>query len=104
MIALVLILAGQREMARGLVLGTLFSILNFVLMSMSIQFRMQKTQRAGTVMSLLLVLMRFGFLALPLIVAIHYDKYHIATTISGLFMVQVVMMAYALRKTPAARA
>jgi hypothetical protein len=103
-IAIVLILSGQRDMARGLVLGTLFSILNFVLMSLSIQLRMQKSQRAGTVMSLMLVLLRFGFLALPLVVSIRYDNYHIATTIAGLFMVQVVMLAYTLRKTPTARA
>lgn len=91
-----MIVAGHRELARGLVLGTLFSIVNFVLMGMSIGLRMQKTRRSGTIMSLLLVLMRFGLLALPLIVAIHHDKYHIATTIAGLFMVQGVMLAKAL--------
>jgi len=96
--AMVMIFMGHRDLARGLVLGTLFSILNFVLMSESIQLRAQRTRRTGTVISLGLVLLRFGILAVPLLVSIHYDKYHVVTTITGLFMVQVVMLADAVKK------
>ncbi len=98
MAAMIMIIAGHRELARGLILGTLFSIVNFVLMGMSIQIRIQKTRRSGAIMALLLVLMRFGFLAVPLMVAIYYDKFHVVTTIAGLFMVQAVILADALRK------
>ncbi len=98
MVAMVLIFAGHRELARGLILGTLFSIINFVLMGMSIQLRMQKTRRASTIAALLLVLMRFGFLAVPVVVALNYDKFHVVTAIVGLFMVQAVILADALRK------
>lgn len=96
---LILILLGHRDLARGLVLGTLFSILNFVMMSLSIELRMQKTRRSSTVMALLLVIMRFGLLTIPLIIAISYDKYHIIGTIVGIFMVQAVMLTEALGKT-----
>lgn len=97
-IALVLILFGYRDLARGLVLGTLFSIINFVLMGMSIQLRMLKTKRSSTIMALFLVLMRFVLLAIPLIVSIYFENYHVITTIAGLFMVQAVMLAEALGK------
>ena len=97
-IALVLIFAGQRALARGIVLGTLFSILNFVLMGMSIQLRMARTRRSSTIVSLFLVLLRFGILAVPVLISIYYENYHTATTIAGLFMVQAVMLADALRK------
>ncbi len=97
-VALIMILSGHRELARGLILGTLFSIVNFLLMGMSIQLRMQKTRRASTIISFLLVMLRFGILVLPLMISIYYDNYHTVTTIVGLFMVQAVMLADSLRK------
>ena len=96
---LIMILLGHRELARGLVLGTLFSILNFVMMGLSIQLRMQKTRSTSTAVAMLLVIMRFGLLAVPLIVAISYDKYHILGAIVGIFMVQAVILTEALGKT-----
>ncbi len=98
MAAMIMIFVGHRELARGLILGTLFSIINFVLMGMSIQLRIQKTRRSGTIIALLLVLMRIGFLAVPLVVALSYDKFHVVATIAGLFMVQAVILGDALRK------
>ena len=102
-IAMVLIFTGHRDMARGLVLGTLFSIANFVLMGMSVQMKLRKSRRASSIMSLLLVLARFSILAVPLIIAIYYDRYHILTTIIGLFMVQAMIVADALRKMVTSR-
>ncbi|MFO8112505.1 MAG: ATP synthase subunit I [Desulfosalsimonadaceae bacterium] len=101
--ALVMIFMGYRDLARGIVLGTLFSILNFVLMGASIQLRVQRTRRTGAMIAFVLVLLRFGFLALPLVVSIYYDKYHIVTTIAGLFMVQAVMLADAVKKLVSSR-
>ena len=102
-IAMVLIFTGHRDMARGLVLGTLFSIINFVLMGLSVQMKLRKSRRASSIISLLLVLARFGILAVPLIIAIYHDRYHILTTIIGLFMVQAVIVADALRKMVTSR-
>lgn len=97
-LALVLIMAGQNEMAKGLVLGTLFSIINFVLMGESLQHRFSRTRRSGTLRSFSLILLRFGLLAVPLIVSIFYDQYHIVTTVAGLFMVQAVILLDAARQ------
>jgi len=103
LIAVILVFAGYRDMARGLVLGTLFSIVNFVLMGLSLQRRMQKTRRASTVVSFLLILVRFGVLMVPLLASIYYDRFHIVTTIAGLFMVQAVMLADAVGKMVTSR-
>lgn len=96
-LALVLIIIGQKEMAKGLVLGTLFSVINFVLMGESLQLRLGRSRRASTMVSFSLILLRFGLMAIPLIVSIRYNQYHIVTTIVGLFMVQVVVLTDAAR-------
>ena len=96
-LALVLIIMGQKEMAKGLVLGTLFSVINFVLMGESLQLRLGRSRRASTMVSFSLILLRFGLMAIPLIVSIRYNQYHIVTTIVGLFMVQVVILTDAAR-------
>lgn len=96
-LALVLIIIGQKEMAKGLVLGTLFSVINFVLMGESLQLRLGRSRRASTMVSFSLILLRFGLMAIPLIVSIRYNQYHIVTTIVGLFMVQVVILTDAAR-------
>lgn len=97
-LALALLAAGQKEMAKGLVLGTLFSVINFVLMGESLQLRFGRTRRSGTLVSLSLILLRFGLMAIPLIVAINYDQYHVVTTIAGLFTVQAVLLTDAARQ------
>jgi hypothetical protein len=96
-LALLLIIIGQKEMAKGLVLGTLFSVINFVLMGESLQLRLGRSRRASTMVSFSLILLRFGLMAIPLIVSIRYNQYHIVTTIVGLFMVQVVILTDAAR-------
>jgi hypothetical protein len=101
--AMAMIFMGYKDLARGLVLGTLFSIINFVLMGESIQLRVQKTRRSGTIAAFILVILRFGLLALPVVISINYDKYHTVTTVAGLLMVQAVMLADAARKMVSSR-
>ena len=98
LIGLLLVLLGYRDLARGLVLGTLFSIVNFVLMGSSIQLRTRSTRALSSIIAFLLVMMRFALLAIPLVVALQYDRFHIVTTIAGLFMVQAVVLTEALGK------
>jgi hypothetical protein len=95
--ALLLILIGYKPMGRGLVLGTLFSIINFLLMAYSIQVRLGKHQNRATLSALVSLWLRFGVMAVPLIVALSFDSYHIATTVMGLFMVQFVILLEGLK-------
>ena len=90
--ALLLILIGFKPMGKGLVLGTLFSIINFLLMAHTIQARLGKSQKRATQFALLSLWLRFAVMAVPLIVALSFESYHIATTVVGLFMVQLVIL------------
>ena len=90
--ALLLLVLGYKPLARGLILGTLFSIINFVLMGQSLQARIGKTQSRPTLVALVSVVFRYALMAVPLIIALLYEPYHIATAIMGLFMVQMVIL------------
>jgi len=91
--ALVFVVFGYKPLGRGLVLGTLFSIINFILMGQNIQARMGKTQARTTFLALVSVFFRFALMAVPIVVAVKFEPYHIATAVIGLFMVQIVLFA-----------
>lgn len=91
-IALLLIVLGHKPLARGLVLGTLFSVFNFILMGQTLKARIGKTQAKTRVVALVSVLSRLGLMCVPLIIALSFESYHIVTAVLGLFMVQLVML------------
>jgi hypothetical protein len=94
--ALVLILLGHKPLARGLILGTLFSIINFVLMAHSLQARIDKDRRQK-LFALMSVFLRFSLMAVPLIIALLFEPYHIVTAIIGLFLVQAILFLETLK-------
>lgn len=91
-VAVLFMLMGQKEICRGLVLGGLFSTINFVLMGQFLQYRLSENQKAGTRKSLIAMLIRYSLLAIPLILAIRSDQFNFPATVVGLFMVQLVIM------------
>ena len=92
----VLILAGQNTIAKGLVLGTIFSIVNFILMGETLPLKLGKSPRKTFVWSLLSLMLRYGLLAIPLIVAIKFSQFNLLAVICGIFLVQAVIMAESL--------
>jgi len=95
----VLILAGQNAVAKGLVLGTIFSIVNFILMSETLPLKLGKSPLKTFVWSLLSLLLRYGFLAIPLIAAIKFRQFNLIAVICGIFLVQGVILAESLLTT-----
>ena len=91
--ALVLIFFGMPGAGKGLVLGSLFSILNFVLMGETLPLRLGRTRNLSIAVSFGSIGFRYALLAVPLILAIRYEAFHPAATIVGMFMVQFVIMA-----------
>ena len=91
--ALVLIFFGLPSAAKGLVLGSLFSILNFVLKGETLPLRLGRTRNTSIAVSFGSIGFRYAILAVPLVLAIRYEAFHPAATVVGMFMVQVVIMA-----------
>ena len=88
-----LILMGFKPIAKGLVLGCVFSIVNFVLIGEALPMRMGRSGRSAFVISLSSILFRYLLMAIPLVAAIKFPQFNVFDVIPGLFMVQLVILA-----------
>lgn len=89
----ILILADLKPMGKGLILGTLFSILNFILIAQTIPLRMDRSQTKTFFVSLGSIFFRYGLMAIPLIASIKLDEFDLVGAIVGLFSIQLVILA-----------
>jgi hypothetical protein len=89
----VFILAGYKSIGKGLVLGTIFSVINFVLIGQTLPLRLSQSKGKTLFFSLGSIVFRFLLLALPLILAVEYQQFNLPATIGGIFMIQLVILA-----------
>ncbi len=86
-------LLGLKPVGKGLILGTIFSILNFILMGETLPMKIGQPKNKTMALSLLSIFFRYGLMAIPLIAAIKLEQFNIPATVCGLFMVQLVILA-----------
>ena len=91
--ALILVFAGYRSLGKGLMLGALFSVINFVLMGQTLPLGLGKSRKQATALSLGSIGFRYAILAVPLVVAAKADDFHFAATAVGIFMVQLTIVS-----------
>lgn len=91
-IAVVFMMAGFHAIGKGLLLGTLFSITNFALMAILLPFQFNPQRNKSTMLSLGFILIRFGLMAVPLIVALKSPRVELSAVVVGLFGVQIVIL------------
>ncbi len=89
----IFILAGHKPVGKGLVLGTIFSVINFILIGHSLSSRLSQSKRKAVVLSLGSIIFRYALLALPLVLAVKYKQFNLPATIGGIFMIQLVILA-----------
>ena len=92
-VAFILILAGLKPAGKGLVLGTIFSVINFVLIGQTIPLRFSQTKRKTFFIALGSILFRYALMAVPLIVAVKFEQFDLPAAIFGIFMIQLVILA-----------
>ena len=90
---LILILAGQKGLGKGLVLGTIFSVLNFIIMGQLLPMQLGKTKGPTIVTALSSMGLRYALLAIPLVIAVKFDQIDIITAAIGIFMIQLVIVS-----------
>jgi hypothetical protein len=88
----VLMFFGYTAWGKGLILGSLFSILNFILMAMALPVRLGKGRGKSSLFSFSSIFLRYAILALPLIWALRQETIAVSTVALGLFMVQVAIL------------
>ena len=92
----ILILAGFKPEGKGLVLGTLFSILNFVLIGEFLPMRLGHSKGKTFFFSLSSLCIRYILMAIPLVAAIYFEQFSLIGVIAGLFMIQFVILVESL--------
>ena len=95
---LVFTLAGQKPLGKGLILGTLFSVVNFILMGELIPLQLGQTKRKTYLISFGSIAIRYGLMTIPLLVALKFEQFSLWTVICGVFMIQIVIMVDHIRK------
>lgn len=90
--ALIFLVAGAKPISKGLILGTLFSILNFMLIAQSLPSRLEKGRGKALFACLNSVWLRYAMLAVPLIVAAKFEGFNFFAAAAGILMVQLVIL------------
>jgi hypothetical protein len=97
-IGILFIVMGHKAQAKGLILGSIFSVLNFVLMGEILPLLVGHSRKKSSFISLSSIVFRHGLLAIPLILALKMEWLDFAATVIGLFMVQIMIMGDHLLK------
>jgi hypothetical protein len=86
-------LAGYKPMGKGLVLGTIFSVINFVLIGQALPLRIGYSKGKAFFLSLGSIFCRYILMAVPIVVAVKYEQFELVGAILGLFMIQIVILS-----------
>ena len=97
-IGILFILMGHKAQAKGLIIGSIFSVLNFVMMGEILPLLVGHSRKKSSFISLGSIVFRHGLLAIPLILALKMEWLDFAATVIGLFMVQIMIMGDHLLK------
>lgn len=87
------ILAAQKPIAKGLIIGTFSSILNFILIGETLPSRvLQYSKNKSFFFSLGSIFLRFALMAVPMVIAIKSEDFNLFAVIAGVFMVQAMIL------------
>lgn len=98
-VGFILILAGQKPLGKGLILGSLFSVVNFVLMGETLPLRLGKSRGKTFFLSLFSIGIRYVLLAVPIILAIKLEHFNLISVVLGIFMIQFVILMETVLKS-----
>jgi len=91
-IAIVFICINENALAKGLLLGALFSITNFALLGQTIPMTLGRSRSRTRFIGLASILVRFSLLTIPLVVAIKSSSFDFVAVVVGIFSIQIVTL------------
>ena len=80
--------------AKGFILGSFFSLFNFIIMVRRAPDLLGRERKSATVFSGLSLLLRLGLMALPLYLALQMPDVDVIWTVLGLFNLQFSIIIY----------
>ncbi len=87
-----MIFLGFPALGKGLIVGALFSVLNFVLIAESLPYKLGKSRPTASAVSMGWILLRYGLMAVPLVMAFKFNLFDPVTAAVGLFFVQLAIL------------
>lgn len=86
----ILFFLGHKDIGKGLVLGTLFSVFNFVLMGILLSRQINGAQNKWRARSraFLSIFLRLAILAIPLVISSKSESINFYGAVAGIFMIQ----------------
>jgi len=92
-ISLICILGGYKTIGKGLVLGTIFSIINFVLMGETLSAKLGYAKKTTFLLALGSIFFRYILLAFPLFIGLKFEQINLFAVIAGVFSIQIILLA-----------
>jgi len=90
------LILGQMAFAKGFLLGSLASIVNFLLMKRGLQRRLGKNPKRVGVEAFFSLLFRYALLAIPIIIAVKVSQINVIGTCIGIFNIQLSILFHFL--------
>ena len=92
LIGMIFIFLGEKAVCKGLILGTLFSIFNFILMGETLPARLQQSSTKRILLSPGSIPFRYVLLAIPVVLAIKSESFNLISTVGGMLSVQFMIL------------
>ena len=92
--ALFFMIIHEKAVAKGLLLGTCFSCINFLILGRSIVMTIGHSRPGAGLIAFTSMLGRYIILAIPLILAIKSASFNLIASIIGIFAVQIMTLVY----------
>lgn len=91
-LAILFMLVHENAIAKGLLLGTFFSIINFILMGRTVPMTFGQSRSKAGLIGLVSILSRYIVLAIPMIMAMKFSAFNFIAVVIGIFAVQIVTL------------
>jgi hypothetical protein len=91
-VAVIFLFIQEKAIAKGLLLGTCFSIVNFLLLGKSIPMTLGRSRLKARLIGLTSVLVRYGVLAIPMVMALKLVSFNFIAVVVGIFAVQIITL------------
>ena len=85
-------LLDQKIIAKGLLIGTIFSAINFTILAVLTPMKLGRSKYKAGFLAFLSIVLRLGILAVPLVFSIKNASTNFFAVVAGLFFVQLMIM------------
>ena len=94
LVSVLSLVLGRPSISKGFLLGTCFSIINFILMGLFQPFSWRNDRKRATAVYFASILVRYSILAIPIIAAVKLNKFDLIATVAGIFSIQIVIFTF----------